>query len=178
MKHNDPKAKKYNRYLKKYVGIYRVKALYDLSTGDFPRDSNGNLDESFEDLYIPCRKGIIKHAYCDVLCWYTDKISQGRNVLKELKENKPEVIIDYEETSKDFLMHFNSEDILRVAEIVSPLTGGANINPFSVRNLPKPEYTIAEEDDNKLKELLSEFDNTVIRTLGIMPWSNIRDSNP
>ena len=41
-------------YLRKYVGKYRVKSDYDLETNDFPRLENGNLDPSFDDLYIDC----------------------------------------------------------------------------------------------------------------------------
>ena len=51
------------RYLEKYVGKYCVRAELDPDTNDFPRDSNGKIYESFEDLYIPCTKGIIINRY-------------------------------------------------------------------------------------------------------------------
>ena len=50
------------RYLLKYVGMYRVKAELDDAKKDFPREDTGEVDKSFEDLYIPCAKGIIKHT--------------------------------------------------------------------------------------------------------------------
>ena len=53
------------RYLLKYVGTYRVLAEYDVELKDFPRDETGTIDPSFEDLYIPCRRGVIKHSYKD-----------------------------------------------------------------------------------------------------------------
>ena len=55
------------RYLEKFIGTYRVMAEYDLQTNDFPRDEEGNIDKSFEDLYIPCSRGksVIKHTYDD-----------------------------------------------------------------------------------------------------------------
>lgn len=31
-------------------------AEYDLTTNDFPRDENGTIDSSFDDLYIKCRQ--------------------------------------------------------------------------------------------------------------------------
>ena len=40
------------RYLEKFIGTYRVMAEYDLQTNDFPRDEEGNIDKSFEDLYM------------------------------------------------------------------------------------------------------------------------------
>ena len=59
------------RYLEKYVGKYCVRAELDPDTNDFPKDSNGKIYESFEDLYIPCAKGIIKHTYeNDLLALY------------------------------------------------------------------------------------------------------------
>jgi len=42
------------RYLLKYVGTYRVKSYYDLDTLDFPRDAYGNINPTFDDLYIKC----------------------------------------------------------------------------------------------------------------------------
>ena len=38
-----------DNYLRRYVGTYRVKADYDLDTNDYPRDIDGNLDDSFGD---------------------------------------------------------------------------------------------------------------------------------
>ena len=44
-----------SRYLqnKKVFQKYRVVTEYDKNTNDFPRDDNGNIDKSFEDIYIP-----------------------------------------------------------------------------------------------------------------------------
>ena len=44
-------------FLKKYVNTYRVKAHYDKETNDFPRSYDGNIDDTFDDYYIPCQKG-------------------------------------------------------------------------------------------------------------------------
>ena len=44
-------------YLKKYVGTYRVKAEYDVATNDFPRNEDGSIDSTFEDIYIDCANG-------------------------------------------------------------------------------------------------------------------------
>ena len=68
------------RYLLKYVGTYRVKADYDYATEDFPRTADGGIDASFDDLYIPCVKGIIKHTYLgnDILsCCFYEKAQTG-----------------------------------------------------------------------------------------------------
>ena len=75
-------------YLKRYVGTYRVKAEYDLSTNDFPRLENGNLDPSFDDLYIDCKNNIkIKHGTRNILSCYIPSKSRGVNILRKIHED-------------------------------------------------------------------------------------------
>lgn len=60
-----------NYLFKKYKGQFRVKANYDLSTNDFPRDELGNIDSSFDDFYIPCASGgKIRHYGQNVLFYF------------------------------------------------------------------------------------------------------------
>ncbi len=160
MKFDDPKRKKYEKYLWRYVGIYRVKAYYDLETNDYPRDHLGNIDESFDDFYIPCKRGLIKHAICDTLSWYTNSTAQGKNVHKKILEIDSKIITDYYETSSDYVIQFHSDDIEKIAEIVTPHTNGKSIRPYSVKNLPKGRYEINEEDELKFINLLKGLEQT------------------
>lgn len=147
------------RYLNKYVGKYRVLPRYDLSTMDFPRDENGNLDESFDDLYIPCRRGEIRHSYRDtrgyeVLCWYTDSATQGKNVYNELSKDK-DLWLEVDDIDQfDYFIYFNANDIEKIAAVVEPKTSGAKITPFSSRNLPKTPYEIPEADLAEYKKAI------------------------
>ena len=50
-----------NYLVSHYKNQYRVKAHYDLSTNDFVRDADGELDDSFGDFYLSGRSGIEKH---------------------------------------------------------------------------------------------------------------------
>ena len=76
------------RYMQKYVGTYRVLAEYNRATNDFPRLSDGTLDPSFDDLYIPCAsKSRIYHVGGRVLEAYIPSIGRGRNILKSLYES-------------------------------------------------------------------------------------------
>ena len=137
------------RYLMKYVGTYRVKAELDLHTNDFPRLDNGEIDTSFDDLYIPCTKGVIKHTYIDddvLSCCFYDKAQQARNVYLALKEKYPKLLIELEDDGMDGIIYFNAKDIKKVATIVKPKTSGKDIPPFSEKNLPKIQYTIPAKD--------------------------------
>ena len=76
-------------YLKKYIGKFRVKADYDLSTNDFPRDELGNIDSSFDDFYIPCaNKSKIRHYEQNILLYFCSSIGRFRNILKQIYEDK------------------------------------------------------------------------------------------
>ena len=148
------------RYLEKYVKIYRVIARYDLDTENFPKDETGGIDESFDDLYIPCKRGEIRGSYLDpkkeILAWYSDSCSTGRNVYKQLKQEYPEMEIAVDDCgSFDYYIYFEAKDIEKIASLVVPRTSGKNIKPFSAKNLPKPLYEVPEEDVKKLAEIFS-----------------------
>ena len=148
------------RYLLRYVGTYRVRALYDVEKEDFPRLDNGSIDPSFEDLYISCSRGIIKHTYRGndilVLCFY-DKVGTTNNVYKEIKEKYPKLDIEKEICGSDGFIYFNSKDIKKIATIVKPKTSGAKIDPFSNKNLPKIEYKIPSKDLSELYTLTKDL---------------------
>lgn len=78
-----------NYLYKKYRGKFRVKSDYDLSTNDFPRDEQGNIDSSFDDFYIPCaNKSKIRHYEQNILFYYCPSIGRFRNILKKIYEDK------------------------------------------------------------------------------------------
>jgi hypothetical protein len=78
-----------NYLYSKYKNKFRVKADYDLSTNDFPRDELGNIDSSFDDFYIPCAsKGKIRHYEQNILLYYCTSIGRFRNILKQIYEDK------------------------------------------------------------------------------------------
>lgn len=146
------------RYLEKYTGKYRVKSDYDLGTEDFPREDNGAIIEEFDELFIPTKKGIIKHTYRDnILCLYTDKLGQGRNVYREILAKYPKIEIEYEEIGQDVLIYFKDEDMSKIAKIVTPIISGAKIPWYSIKNLPKSPYVIPQADlDNLLSKISIE----------------------
>ena len=152
------------RFLEKYTGTYRVLGCIDSSTNDFPRDENGNIDSSYDDLYIPCSRGksVIKHTYEDnklVLCFY-NKCSTARNVYKELKDKYKKIDLEFEDSGEDGLIYFNADDIKKIATIVKPRTSGASIKWNSAKNLPKVKYEIPTEDLKRLSDITKNLSRT------------------
>ncbi len=174
-------------YLRRYVSKFRVKADYDLSTNDFPRDEQGNIDSSFDDFYIPCaNKGKIRHYEQSILLYYCPSIIKFKNILRKIYEDKigsldkftltkkvkdKEIIsYDYESIIKELLdkqillyieeyenegeFRFKTDLMGYIAELVKAKTSGANISPFSIKNLPSIKYNIPEEDLIKYKEII------------------------
>lgn len=119
------------RYLERYHGKYRVMSDYDLETLDWPRDDKGKIDDSFEDLYIPCKKGVIKHCYDDydllVLCFYDKNESVSKKVYDEIKAKYKDINIRYEKDGRDQFIYFYDKDLDRVAKIIKPRTSGKGI---------------------------------------------------
>ena len=156
------------RYLETYVGKYRVLAPYDIVTEDFPRNEEGGIDESFDDLYIPCSKGEIRASYYSdsdssdcVLVWYTESAQQGRNIYKELRVKYPKIWLKEDDCdSNDYFIYFNAENINKIATIVKPRTSGAKIKPYSEKNLPKPLYQIPEADEASFNEIIKDLGKT------------------
>lgn len=169
----------------KCKGKYRVYAHYDLKTLDFPRDYEGNIDASFGDFYLKGKYDVeIKHAYNNILTCYVPSLTRGKNfivkyynkiynknikgfnqrIVEELKNDKyidSVDILDFE-----VLFTFNIKYLDIINEIVHIKTSGANISPFSVKNLPKKEYEIPKSDLETYKTIIKHFNANQILTYG------------
>ena len=184
------------RYLqRKYVGIYRVKAEYDMGTKDFPRTEDGTLDPDFDDLYIDCANNIkIKHGVGNVLSCYVPTKARGMNILKKIYQEQVSQTLPEEKTSDekrylenmcrelvekevlvsaevlDFEVYFEFKtDIMDyIAKLVGAKTNGSKISPFSSKNLPREPYKIPEKDMKLYKEALKDFPK-VTRDMGKGP---------
>lgn len=162
----------------RYKGKYRLKAHIDQSTNDFPRDIHGHIDS--DDIYIDCAMGNqITHYGHGILVAYIPSIGRGHNTLKTIgKELYDEKTInnlnnDYEqlyrmiedsgiikeihETDGEVEFKFHSKNIDQIIKYLKPKTAGANISPFSSKNLPKPKekYVIPNDELREYKEIIS-----------------------
>ena len=164
-----------------YKGKYRVKAHYDLSTNDFVRDAEGELDDSFGDFYLSGRSGIeIHHGVGSELACYIPKLKLGNNVLRGYYEatignstNKSVDKIVDELRNAGFIndvdimdwevyFTFNAEHLDTLAPIIKLKTSGASTSPFSTRNLPKAPYTIPKKDMDKYKKARGDMPGLII----------------
>ena len=182
-------------YLRKYVGQYRVKAEYELDTKDYPRLENGNLDPSFDDLYIDCANKIkIKHGCGSVLSCYIPTKQRGVNILKKIYQDKisktfpeetttdgkkylenlckdlieKEVLVSAEIFDIEVYFEFKADILDYIAKLVGAKTNGASISPFSPKNLPRAPYKIPDKDMKLYKEAIKSIP-TVIRDMGKGP---------
>lgn len=169
------------QYLLKYKGTYRVLGELDLDTGDFPRDANGSIDEDYDDLYISCQYGNkIKSAHLDesrrmLLFAYIPSIGRGRNIKKALDEQGI-WYDDYEETDAEVTFFFKAKDIEPVAKLMKARTTGANISPFSEKNLPKnSDVKIPTELMNEYKAISSKVDRKDLLIIGRITKSFLAD---
>lgn len=169
-----------NNYLyQHYKGKYRVLAEYDWDTNDFPRNDQGNIDEDFNDFYIPGRKNVkIVHAGSNILGCYIFSSTLSRNILaniyeKELGKTAPSkaekiaellignnIIEDVTFYDGEILFTFKNKHLNNWANIFKLKKSGANISPLSPKNLPKSNYVIDETDEKEYNKLFNGLDKT------------------
>lgn len=147
-------------YILKYKGKYRILSEICLDTMDYPRETDGSYCD--DDLYISCsygnkiytygHKGNAKEVW---LVGYIPSIGRGRNIRKALDSQGIEYT-NYSESDCEVWFHFKSKDIEVVAELLKAKTAGANISPFSPKNLPKSIVSIPTEEIERYKEITSE----------------------
>ena len=178
-----------------YKGKYRVLADYDLETNDFPRDEQGNIDSDFNDFYIPGKKGVqIRHAGRDKLGCYIFSMGIARNILSDIYEMetnktpskkietlinamiKENIIEDATIYDGEILFIFRTAHIDDWAKIFKLKTNGAKISPLSVKNLPKSEYAISEENQKAYSEILNTAPKDKRISIGRKAIKNITDS--
>ena len=159
----------------KYKGTYRLKPNLDQFTNDFPRTEDENIDPSYDDIYIKCANNSqIYHYGHSTLVAYIPSIGRGHNVLiaiakrlQLIKEDtecrdyaalyqllqKNGTVYDIIENDTEIEFKFNAKNIELIAEFMKPQTSGADISPFSQRNLPKSSYVIPTEDLQEYKSI-------------------------
>ena len=142
----------------RYKGKYRVLCELDMDTNDFPRNSDGKIDDAV-GLYIPCKYNGKIYAYGREgkymqLCAYIPSRTRGRNIKKQMDKDKVPYH-HYDETDEEVSFLFPSTEIDIVAKLVGAKVSGANISPFSTRNLSKnKDIKIPEEDMGKYKNIV------------------------
>lgn len=143
--------------ISKFKGIYRLKVPYNPQTNDFNRKLNGTLEDI--DVYIDCQHGNKVTYYGNsILQAYIPSIIRGHNIIKEIQKIDSSFIFDIEETDEEVLFKFKYINSDKIIPLLKPKTSGANISPFSTRNLPKNKgYKIPDEDLALYKEIVTKI---------------------
>lgn len=79
---------------------------------------------------------------------------------EKLYENDMEssnIIFNIEETDEEVIFRYHSKHMGQLEKYLKPKTSGADISPFSSRNLPKVKYTIPDKDLVAYKEIVSKI---------------------
>lgn len=155
----------------------------DTETNDFPKDENGSIDNSYGDLYIKCQSNIkITHGTGTEMGVYIPSKQKGVNILREIWNDKigtkfpsennqtrkysenlckelvsNEILIEAEILDSEVFFMFHAKDIEYYAKLLKARTSGANISPFSKKNLPKAKYDIPKTDIDKYKSVIDRL---------------------
>ena len=148
-----------SNYLMKFKNQYRILPTLDQATNDFPRRTDGSIEDS--DIYIACYNGskIFLHGHIGNtkpvwLTAYIPSLQRGHNIIKAIKEKGVE-FVDQIENDKEVEFKFKAIDIDVVAEVMKAKTSGASISPFSNKNLPKSNVEIPTEKIEEYKKITS-----------------------
>ena len=150
----------------KFKGKYRLKVPINKATNDFSRKLNGTYEDI--DMFIECQYGNkVFHFGGSILQAYVPSIGRGHNVIKAIKEQfHGDIIFDIEETDSEILFKFNYKDSDNIIPLLKPKTNGANISPFSSKNLPRnKDYKIPDEEFSVYKEIVAKIPSERILTL-------------
>ena len=152
-----------------YKGTYRLKCEPDKITNQFPRKLDGTYEDC--DVYIDCQYGNRIYSYGHgVLQAYIPSVIRAHNIIYNIEETLGEnIIFDIEELSSEVLFKFKAKYEDSIIPLIKPKVSGANISPFSSRNLSKSAYDIPSEDLNRYKNIVANIPRERILT--------IRDTN-
>lgn len=140
----------------KYLGKYRINCEWD----------KNSLEPIKDDLFISCYKDAqIYRAYENKLAYYRPSRGNSEVLARELMELGVDGVNNCS-TDGDILIYFDEKDIDIVANKVGVITSGANISPYSIKNLRKLDWF--KKDKEKYVKLglyseLSEEEKEVYR---------------
>lgn len=147
-----------NYLISHYKGKYRIKCEYDKHKNQFPRKIDGTFEDG--DCYIDCYKNIkVFHYGNKILEAYFPSLMRGKNIIKAIQEEYGnDVIFSIKETDSELFFRFHANDMDRLEKYLNPKTNGADISPFSSKNLPKnKEYKIPDEDFVEYKNIIEKI---------------------
>lgn len=141
-----------------------MRAPINSDTNDFNRKLNGIYEDI--DVYIDCQHGNKVFYYGNsILEAYIPSLQRGHNIIKTLQQIDPLIITHLQEGDSEVIFRFKYSNSDKVIPLLKPRTSGANISPFSSKNLPKSSYTIPEKDLNIYKHIVAKIPREDILTI-------------
>lgn len=150
-------VKNINYLISHYKGVYRLKTEYDKKSKQFPREYDGRFAEN--DVYIDCHNKLRIYYYGNRIleCYIPSKL-RGRNIIKAIQDELGnEILFHIEETDSEILFRFNSKYMTDLEIYLKPKTSGADISPFSNRNLLKSKYFIPDDDLHRYNNIIAKL---------------------
>nr|DAH72837.1 MAG TPA: hypothetical protein [Bacteriophage sp.] len=104
-----------------------------------------------------------------ILQAYIPSLIRGHNVIKTINEIDSSIIFDIEETDSEILFKFKYADSDKIIPLLKPKTSGANISPFSSKNLPlNKDFKIPDEELQSYKDMLANIPENKRLSIGII----------
>ena len=159
----------------RYKGKYRLLCPYDKETNQYPRKLNGAFEDI--DVYISCYNKIqVTYYGKSILQAYIPSLQRGHNIVKAIESDLgKEILFDIMDTDTEVLFKFHSKCMDQLEPYLKPKTSGADISPYSNKNLPKNKaYKIPDEDLITYKEIMGSIPKERILELSHMTVSFIK----
>lgn len=143
-----------------FKGKYRIVPELSPDTHDVPREEDGSVDKSFDDLYIKCSYGnkIYYYGHGTFVAYIPSKI-RGNNIVKELDKNNI-LFYDLHVYDSEVEFKFKAANMDTVADLLKANTSGANISPFSSKNFPKSDVSIPINKIEKYKDVIAPVEKS------------------
>lgn len=111
-----------------------------------------------------------------ILQVYIPSLIRGHNIIKAINsDGHDDKIFDIDENDSEILFKFHSKHDDIIIPYLKPKTSGANISPFSVKNLPRNKYyKIPDEDLVAYKNIVSKISSDKLLSLGIISFNFIK----
>lgn len=169
----------------KYKGKYRLKCEVDKVTNDFPKtlkdtyeDADVYIDCSFGnkiyhyghstlEAYIPSRqrgRNIVNKLYAENINSENVSISRsGKGTTYKIINRKQfnsdtknsKFIFDILKTDSELMFKFYEKNSDKIIPLLKPKTAGADISPFSPKNLPKIIYVIPKTELREYEDIIA-----------------------
>lgn len=142
--------------MNKYIGTYRVSCEFD----------RRNLEPLKDETFIVCSKsGQIYRADSNLLAYYRPTRGNSEQFSKKLIDKGVKSVNNCS-TDEDMLIYFSEESLELVVDEVGVITTGADIKPWSVKNLRKLKWFKDNKQwyvDNGFYKELSEEEKEILR---------------